>query len=59
MQTNPSPLCPGPTIKFHSDTIVALCGATFDAFLDDVPVKTWWASFKVIAGGGAGAEQCN
>lgn len=39
----------GPTLKFHSPRLVALCGATFKATLDNQPV-TWWSSFRVAAG---------
>jgi hypothetical protein len=39
----------GPTLKFHCDTLVALCGATFNAKLDGEPVASW-ASFAVKGG---------
>lgn len=31
----------GPTLRFHSDTVIALTGAQTDAVLDDVPVVFW------------------
>jgi hypothetical protein len=39
----------GPSLKFHCDTLVALCGATFNAKLDGQPVPSW-ASFTVKGG---------
>lgn len=45
----------GPTLKFHCDCLVALCGARFEVSLvdseeqDQGPVS-WWSSFEVKAG---------
>jgi urea carboxylase len=39
----------GPTLRFHSDTIIALTGAPTDAELDGVPV-VFWAPVPVQAG---------
>lgn len=39
----------GPTLKFHSDAVIALTGATAEATLDGIPVK-WWAPVAVHAG---------
>ncbi len=36
----------GPTLKFHSDTVIALTGATAEATLDGKPVA-WWAPVPV------------
>jgi hypothetical protein len=41
-------LC-GPTVRFHCNTLVALCGATFNAKLDGAPVASW-SSFQVKQG---------
>src|SRR6185312_2305797 len=39
----------GPTLKFHSDTVIALTGARAAASLDGAPVK-WWVPVDVRAG---------
>lgn len=39
----------GPTLKFHSDTVVALTGAAAEATLDGIPVA-WWVPIPVHAG---------
>ncbi|HEY4298032.1 MAG TPA: urea carboxylase [Paraburkholderia sp.] len=39
----------GPTLRFHSDTLIALTGAPTDAELDGVPVA-FWAPVPVQAG---------
>lgn len=39
----------GPTLRFHSDALLALTGAEFSAALDGVPL-TWWSSVAVKAG---------
>mgnify|MGYP000852311226 CR=1 FL=1 len=39
----------GPTLKFHTDTVVALTGAVAEATLDGIPVP-WWAPIPVHAG---------
>ena len=39
----------GPTLKFHSDTVVALTGAAAEATLDGIPVE-WWVPTPVHAG---------
>ena len=39
----------GPTLKFHSDTVIALTGASADATLDGAPVA-WWRPVAVRAG---------
>ncbi|MFA4913598.1 MAG: urea carboxylase, partial [Burkholderiaceae bacterium] len=39
----------GPTLRFHSDTVIALTGANCDARLDDAPVAMW-APVHVRAG---------
>ncbi|OZI54109.1 urea carboxylase [Bordetella genomosp. 4] len=31
----------GPTLKFHTDAVIALTGAKMDAWLDDQPVAMW------------------
>jgi urea carboxylase len=40
----------GPTLRFHAPTLVALCGARFNATLDGTPIAGWWRSFAVEAG---------
>ena len=39
----------GPTLKFHTDTVIALAGANAEATLDGKPV-TWWSPIEVRAG---------
>ncbi|MCJ8139104.1 urea carboxylase [Falsirhodobacter halotolerans] len=39
----------GPTLRFHTDTVVALTGASAEATLDGVPVA-FWAPIAVTAG---------
>ncbi|UFZ02665.1 urea carboxylase [Bradyrhizobium ontarionense] len=39
----------GPTLKFHSNSVIALTGASTEATLDGSPVK-WWAPVEVKAG---------
>ncbi|SDF01823.1 urea carboxylase [Rhodospira trueperi] len=39
----------GPTLKFHTDTLIALTGAQAEATLDGEPVA-WWAPVSVAAG---------
>ena len=39
----------GPTLKFHADATVALCGAEFEATLDGKPAP-FWKSIAVSAG---------
>ena len=39
----------GPTLRFHSDTVIALTGAACNATLDDAPV-VMWAPIAVRAG---------
>jgi len=39
----------GPALKFRSDTVIALCGAPFEARLDDQPIDLW-APVPVKAG---------
>jgi urea carboxylase len=39
----------GPTLKFHTDTVIALTGASADATLDGKPVA-WWSPVDVRAG---------
>ncbi|GGK38279.1 hypothetical protein GCM10008955_35170 [Deinococcus malanensis] len=33
----------GPTLRFHTDALVALCGAPFEASLDGAPLPLWQA----------------
>jgi antagonist of KipI len=35
----------GPVIRFHRATMVAVCGAAFDLWVDTLPVPTWHAVF--------------
>jgi urea carboxylase len=39
----------GPTLKFHTDTVIALTGASAEATLDGVAIA-WWAPVAVKAG---------
>jgi len=39
----------GPTLRFNSDTVIALCGAAMAATLDDRPLARW-RSHRVTAG---------
>jgi urea carboxylase len=39
----------GPTLRFNSDTVIALCGAAMAATLDDQPLALW-RSHRVSAG---------
>ena len=39
----------GPTLKFHSNSVIALTGASTGATLDGSPIK-WWAPVEVKAG---------
>lgn len=40
----------GPTLKFHAPAIVALCGAPFEAEIDDGRPAPWWTPFRVGRG---------
>ncbi|MCR6475981.1 urea carboxylase [Variovorax sp. ZS18.2.2] len=40
----------GPALRFHSDVVIALCGASMPAMLDGVALAPW-ASHRVKAGG--------
>lgn len=33
----------GPTITFHADAVLSLCGAEFEAKVDDQPLPFWTA----------------